>query len=77
MGCTVTGESSGVGGERIVGAREAAERLHLSERSLRRLIRERPDEAPLPLRLPVRRLGWREQDLDAWVRSRSVTGATP
>lgn len=57
--------------ERILTIGELAERSTLGVQTIRRLLRERPEALPRPIRLSERRLGWAESVVDAWIRDKA------
>lgn len=59
--------------ERVLTLTETAKRLTLGPGTLRRLLRERPDTVPKPIRLSDRRLGWAESSVDAWIRDKAAS----
>jgi predicted DNA-binding transcriptional regulator AlpA len=52
----------------IISAEETAARLTISETTLWRLRRADPD-FPVAVRVGARRIGFREDDLDRWIRA--------
>ena len=57
---------------RVLGERQAAAFLGLSESKLERLRRLQPHDAPRHVRLSERRLGYRVSDLEAWLADRAA-----
>ncbi len=55
----------------LINARQAAEQLHISERSFTRLVER--GEAPAPIRLS-RLVRWRVAEIEAWIAGK---GARP
>ena len=52
-------------GQRLLSIREVAERTTLSKNEIYRRIRE--NKFPHQIRLGIRRVAWREKDIDFWI----------
>ena len=59
---------------RFLGLREVCRRTSLSQAMI--YVLQRKGEFPRSYRLSVCRVGWREQDVDAWLQSREETVPT-
>jgi predicted DNA-binding transcriptional regulator AlpA len=61
-------------GDLILNEFEAARTLRISPRTLQRLRAQ--GGGPPAVRVSARRIGYRVEDLDTWIRARAVVGAS-